>query len=72
MSKRLQVGQQRVSSLCQSGYHSWEALLQPGWFECRRCGVHAVCGHVRVVPQGVMRLACAESCHRLEWRGDRR
>jgi hypothetical protein len=63
---------QRASSLCREGYHSWEALLQPGWFECRRCGVHAVCGHVRVVPSGVLRLACAESCFQVGWQGYRR
>ncbi len=62
---------QRASSLCQAGYHSWEALLQPGWFECRRCGVHGACAHVRVVPPGVLRLSCAESCFRLVWQGYR-
>ncbi len=62
----------RVPALCQVGQHAWEALLQPGWFECRRCGVQGACGHVRVVPVGAVRLSCAESCQRVQWRGYRR
>jgi hypothetical protein len=66
-----QVKQKQIPSLCRSGYHSWEALLSPGWFECVRCGVHGVCSHVQVMPRGVLRLSCAESCRRLEWQGYR-
>jgi hypothetical protein len=66
-----QVKQKPVPSLCRSGYHSWEALLSPGWFECVRCGVHGTCSHVQVMPRGVLRLSCAESCRRLEWQGYR-
>ncbi len=62
----------RLPTLCREGVHSWEALLQPGWFECRRCGVHGACAHVRVVPAGVVRLRCAESCQRFSWGGYRR
>jgi hypothetical protein len=67
-----QARKHRLPSLCRAGYHSWEALLQPGWFECQRCGVHGVCSHVPVMPRGVVRLSCAESCLRFDWQGYRR
>lgn len=67
-----QASRKQVLSLCRSGCHSWEALLQPGWFECVRCGVQGVCSHVQVVPHGVLHLSCAESCLRFDWQGYRR
>lgn len=66
-----QADQKRISSLCRLGSHSWEALLMPGWFECMRCGVHGVCSHRHVMPHGVLRLSCAESCLQVDWQGYR-
>ncbi len=70
--KRPDGASRSLPALCREGRHAWEALLSPGWFECRRCGVHGACAHVRYAPQGVVRLSCQESCSRLEWQGYRR
>ncbi len=56
----------RLPGLCRSGLHQWEPMLSAGWFECGRCGGHAVCTHAPVVPRGVSQVACWASCARWE------
>ena len=64
--------QKRIPLLCRSGSHCWEALVMPGWFECVRCGVQGACSHMAIMPHGVLRLSCAESCLQFDWQGYRR
>ncbi len=64
-AKRSMSAKKRLSGLCRLGYHAWMATLTAGLFVCSRCGTVGACSHLAVVPRGVERVSCGQSCRRV-------